>query len=59
MCCWFRKQRCKRIIINMHILITRQIDQSKKFSNILNNLNIKNTIFPVICIKKIKPEKKI
>ena len=43
----------------MHILITRQIDQSKKFSNILNNLNIKNTIFPVICIKKIKPEKKI
>ncbi len=58
MCRWFRKQRCKRIIINMHVLITRQIDQSKKFSNILNNLNIKNTVFPVICIKKIKPEKK-
>ncbi|MFL2549353.1 MAG: uroporphyrinogen-III synthase [Gammaproteobacteria bacterium] len=38
----------------MHILITRQLDQSKNFSSLLNELNIKNTIFPVIKIKKIK-----
>ena len=41
----------------MHILITRQIDQSKNFSNILDKLNIKNTIFPVISIKSIQPGK--
>ena len=41
----------------MHILITRQIDQSKNFSNILDKLNIKNTIFPVISIKSIQPDK--
>tara|TARA_B100001248_G_scaffold116840_2_gene87430 strand:- start:4812 stop:5531 length:720 start_codon:yes stop_codon:yes gene_type:complete len=42
----------------MHILITRQLDQSKNFSTLLNELNIKNTIFPVIKIKKIKLNEK-
>ena len=38
----------------MFILITRQLEQSEKFSDILNKENIKNFIFPVIEIKKIK-----
>jgi len=38
----------------MFILITRQLEQSEKFSDILNKENIKNFIFPVIQIKKIK-----
>ena len=38
----------------MIILITRQLQQSEKFSDILNKENIKNFIFPVIEIKRIK-----
>ena len=42
----------------MNILITRQIDQSKKFSSLLNEKNIKNIIFPVIYIENISLTKK-
>ena len=38
----------------MFILITRQLEQSEKFADILNKENIKNVILPVIQIKKIK-----
>ena len=38
----------------MFILITRQLEQSEKFADILNKKNIKNVILPVIQIKKIK-----
>ena len=37
----------------MNVLITRQIDQSKKFSSLLNEKNIKNVVFPTIHIKNI------
>ena len=42
----------------MNVLITRQIDQSKKFSSLLNEKNIKNIIFPVIYIENISLTKK-
>lgn len=41
----------------MHILITRQIEQSKKFSYLLKEKNIENSIFPVIRIKNIQIKK--
>ncbi len=41
----------------MYILITRQLEKSKKFSLLLNKNNIKNFIYPVILIKNIKPKK--
>ena len=38
----------------MYVLITRQLEQSKKFSSVLEKSNIKNIILPVISIKNIK-----
>ena len=38
----------------MYVLITRQLEQSKKFSFVLEKSNIKNIILPVILIKNIK-----
>ncbi|MBT7543221.1 MAG: uroporphyrinogen-III synthase [Gammaproteobacteria bacterium] len=40
----------------MYILITRQLEQSKKFSSLLKKKNIKNFILPAINIKNIKPK---
>ena len=37
----------------MQVLITRQIEQSEKFSLILKKNNIKNIVFPLIAIKNI------
>jgi len=42
----------------MNVLITRQINQSKKFSSLLNDKNIENIIFPTIYIKNISLTKK-
>jgi len=39
----------------MFVLITRQLEQSEKFSSLLNKENIRNFILPVLCIKNIKP----
>ena len=41
----------------MHVLITRQIEQSKKFSSLLDCEGIKNSIFPLIRIKNIRIKK--
>ena len=38
----------------MYVLITRQLEQSKKFSSVLEESNIKNIILPVISIKHIE-----
>ena len=38
----------------MYVLITRQLEQSKKFSSVLEKHNIKNFILPVISIKYLK-----
>ena len=40
----------------MYILITRQLEQSKKFSFLLKEENIENFILPVINIKNVKPK---
>ena len=40
----------------MYILITRQLEQSKKFSFLLKKENIENFILPVINIKNVKPK---
>jgi len=39
----------------MFVLITRQLKQSEKFSSLLSKEGIENYIFPVLCIKNIKP----
>jgi uroporphyrinogen-III synthase len=39
----------------MFVLITRQLKQSEKFSSLLIKEGIENYIFPVLCIKNIKP----
>ena len=41
----------------MNILITRQLDQSIKFSMMLKKANIKNFIFPAITIENLTPSK--
>tara|TARA_B110000014_G_C20082756_1_gene565995 strand:- start:46 stop:765 length:720 start_codon:yes stop_codon:yes gene_type:complete len=42
----------------MYILITRQLEQSKKFSFLLKKRNIENFILPVINIKNVKPKER-